>query len=57
MGTRGLIDSGLGSPGHTLTINDNRIKCFKIIKSALAGNDEDYPDCWDEEFDDKVSPW
>lgn len=54
---QGLIDSGLGSPGHSIRINDNRIKCFKIIKSALAGNNEDYPEEWDEEFDDEISPW
>lgn len=53
---QGLIDSGLGSPGHSIRINDNRSKCFKILKSALAGNNEDYPEGWDEEYDDKVSP-
>jgi hypothetical protein len=55
---QGLIDSGLGSPGHHNRINGKRIECFRILKSALTGyNDEDYPEEWDEEYDYKGSPW
>jgi hypothetical protein len=60
MGIRGLIDSGLGSKDHGIRINEHRIQCSKILKSALTAYNGDYPEQWDEECDgsddDEISP-
>jgi putative DNA primase/helicase len=50
---QGLIDSKLGSPKHFVTVHKKRVKCFKILRSALTGEDDteitDYPREWDDD--------
>ena len=40
---QGLIDSKEGTPNHSVRIDDKRVKCFKILRSALTG-EGDYSD-------------
>lgn len=50
---QGLIDSKLGSPKHSVRIHESRVKCFKILRSALTGEDDteitDYQREWDDD--------